>query len=187
LGLTLALALAAPLADAQGQAPAPAPAPGHSLTLTSPQFEHNGPIPKIHTCEGQDLSPPLAWSGVPAGTQGLVLLVEDPDVPDPAKPVRTWIHWVIYNLPPTSTGLPEGAGKGQLPAGAQGGITDFRRRDYGGPCPPIGRHRYIHSLFALDVALPELKRPTKAEIVKAMAGHILDSTDLIGTYQKEGK
>jgi hypothetical protein len=159
------------------------------LTLSSPQFADQGAIPRVYTCEGKDTSPALAWSGVPATAKSLVLIVEDPDVPDPAHPVRTWIHWLLYNLPETSQGLAEHAGKAPkaLPQGTQGGLNDWKRHDYGGPCPPIGRHRYIHTLYALDVVLPILKSPTKAHIEAAMAGHILEQAQLIGTYEKEGK
>jgi hypothetical protein len=153
------------------------------LKITSTAFEHDGTIPKRFTCEGSDVSPPLGWSGVPAGTRSLVLIVDDPDAPDPAAPKLTWVHWVLYNLPADSTGLPEGAHS--LPAGTLEGTNDWKRTGYGGPCPPIGRHRYFHKLYALDVTLPDLKRPGKKELEKAMHGHVLAEAQLVGTYQKQ--
>ncbi len=153
-----------------------------SPTLTSTAFAHQGAIPAKYTCEGGDVSPPLAWTSLPAGTKSLALIVDDPDAPDPAAPKMTWVHWVLYNLPLTAHGLPEGASV--LPAGTQHGLNDWRRTGYGGPCPPIGRHRYFHKLYALDTVLPDLGRPSKAVLEKAMKGHVLGMAELIGTYQK---
>lgn len=153
-----------------------------SPTLTSSAFAHQGAIPAKHTCEGGDVSPPLTWTGLPAGTKSLALIVDDPDAPDPAAPKMTWVHWVLYNLPLTANGLPEGVSV--LPAGTQHGLNDWRRTGYGGPCPPIGRHRYFHKLYALDTVLPDLGRPSKAVLEKAMKGHVLGTAELIGTYQK---
>ena len=151
-------------------------------TLSSAAFAHQGAIPSKYSCEGADVSPPLSWSGLPPGTRSLALIVDDPDAPDPAAPKMTWVHWVIYNLPPTAQGLPEGASA--LPAGTLQGMNDWHRTGYGGPCPPIGRHRYFHKLYALDTVLPDLGRPTKAMLEKAMKGHILGQAELVGTYQK---
>ena len=156
-----------------------------SPTLSSAAFAHQGAIPSKYTCEGADLSPPLSWSGLPPGTKSLALIVDDPDAPDPAAPKMTWVHWVIYNLPPDAPGLPEGASA--LPAGTLQGMNDWQRTGYGGPCPPIGRHRYFHKLYALDTVLPDLGTPTKAALEKAMDGHVLAKTELVGTYQKKGK
>ncbi|MEW5782817.1 MAG: YbhB/YbcL family Raf kinase inhibitor-like protein [Pseudomonadota bacterium] len=153
-----------------------------SLILTSLAFAHMAAIPAKYTCQGADVSPPLTWSGVPAGTKSLALIVDDPDAPDPAAPKMTWVHWVLYNIPPTTEGLPEAVET--LPAGTREGLNDWQRTGYGGPCPPIGRHRYFHKLYALDVVLPDLKHPTKTQLEKAMAGHILGEAQLIGTYQK---
>lgn len=153
-----------------------------SLILTSNAFFHQGEIPQTYTCDGRDISPPLAWSGLPDGTRSLVLLVDDPDAPDPAAPKTTWVHWVLYNIPPDATGLSEGGR--ELPAGTQEGLNDWDRSGYGGPCPPIGRHRYFHKLYALDVVLPDLGQPTKAQIEEAMQDHVLERTELIGTYQR---
>ena len=155
-----------------------------TLTLTSPAFTHNGAMPARLTCDGQDLSPELRWSGLPAGTQSLALIVDDPDAPDPAAPRMTWVHWLLYNIPPTETGLTEAVAPGALPAGTRQGLNDWGRTGYGGPCPPIGRHRYFHKLYALDTVLPELGKPTKAALEQAMKGHVLASTELVGTYQR---
>lgn len=156
-----------------------------ALTLSSSAFFPGGGIPSRCTCEGADRSPPLAWSGVPGGTRSLALIVDDPDAPDPAAPRMTWVHWVLYNLPPSAGGLPEGVAPAALPAGAREGVNDWKRTGYGGPCPPIGRHRYFHKLYALDALLPDLGRPTKAQLEKAMQGRILAQAELIGTYLKK--
>lgn len=155
-----------------------------TFTLTSPAFNHDGHIPARHTCDGKDISPPLAWSGVPAGTRSLALVVDDPDAPDPKAPKTTWVHWVLYDLPPDSTGLSEGVAASQLPPESREGKNDWKRTGYGGPCPPIGRHRYFHKLYALDVALPDLHSPTKRQLEAAMEGHVLARTELVGTYQR---
>jgi len=118
--------------------------------------------------------------------RSLALIVDDPDAPDPAAPKRVYVHWVLYNLPPASGGLPEGVTAGALPAGTREGQNDWKRTGYGGPCPPIGRHRYFHKLYALDVVLPDLGTPTKKALEAAMAGHVLGQTELIGTYLKKG-
>ncbi len=153
-----------------------------NMRITSTAFSDQGGIPTRYTCEGEDVSPPLAWSDVPAETKSLALIVDDPDAPDPAAPKRTWVHWVLYNLPPTVTGLPEGVKA--LPPGTKEGINDFNRTRYGGPCPPIGRHRYFHKLYALDAMLPDLQQPSKSKLEAAMKGHILAEAQLMGTYQK---
>jgi Raf kinase inhibitor-like YbhB/YbcL family protein len=153
-----------------------------NMRIVSTVFTHEGAIPSLYTCEGKDVSPPLAWSDIPPGTKSLALIVDDPDAPDPAAPKMTWVHWVLYNLPPTSDGLPESAKT--LPAGTKEGVNDWKRTGYGGPCPPIGRHRYFHKLYALDTVLPDLKQPTKAKLEEAMKGHILSEARLMGTYQK---
>ena len=155
-----------------------------ALELRSPAFTDGSEIPAQYTCEGEDMSPPLEWSGVPAGTRSLVLIVDDPDAPDPAAPRMTWVHWVLYNLPPDATGLPEAVASRALPAGTGEGLNDWKRTGYGGPCPPIGRHRYFHKLYALDTSLAGLSRPTKAQIESAMQGHVIERAELVGTYQK---
>lgn len=157
-----------------------------SLSLTSASFPHEGMIPRRHTCDGDDLSPPLVWHGLPAGTQSLVLIVDDPDAPDPHAPKMTWVHWVLYNIPPQATELAEGSAAKNLPAGTLQGLNDWHRTGYGGPCPPVGRHRYFHKLYALDAKLPDLKSPTKGALEKAMRGHVLAHAELIGLYQRPG-
>jgi Raf kinase inhibitor-like YbhB/YbcL family protein len=156
-----------------------------SFTLSSPAFKDQGGIPVQHTCEGEDVSPPLAWSSPPEGTRSLALIVDDPDAPDPKAPRMTWVHWVLYNLPATARELPAAVTSEALPSGTRVGQNDWKRNDYGGPCPPIGRHRYFHKLYALDVSLPDLGAPTKAELEKAMQGHVLARAELIGTYEKK--
>jgi Raf kinase inhibitor-like YbhB/YbcL family protein len=156
-----------------------------ALTMESPAFGAGGEIPRGHTCEGRDVSPPLAWRGEPAGTKSFAIIVDDPDAPDPKAPKMTWVHWVLYNLPVSAHELPEGASR-KLPAGARDGRNDWKRTGYGGPCPPIGRHRYFHKLYALDVQLPDLHEPTKAQLEAAMKGHVLAQAELMGTYQKGG-
>ncbi len=158
-----------------------------ALEIHSPAFGPNGAIPAKFTCEGEDASPPLAWSGVPAGTKSLVLIVDDPDAPDPRAPQMTWVHWVLANLPPDATGLAEGVSAASLPPGTLAGLNDWKRAGYGGPCPPIGRHRYFHKLYALDRSLTGLQQPTKAQVEAAMRGHVLAQAELVGTYQKARK
>ncbi|MDD5271775.1 MAG: YbhB/YbcL family Raf kinase inhibitor-like protein [Methylovulum sp.] len=155
-----------------------------AMNLESSAFLHQGEIPDQYTCEGASLSPPLHWSQIPATSKSLVLIVDDPDAPDPAAPKLTWVHWLLYNLPVNGTGLPEAVKN--LPTGTGQGLNDWQKTGYGGPCPPIGRHRYFHKLYALDVVLPaSLGEPTKAELEQAMQGHIVAKTELIGTYQKK--
>jgi hypothetical protein len=158
--------------------------PSMTLTMTSTAFTEGGVIPSKYTCEGRDISPPLAWSGVPDNTKSLVLIIDDPDAPDPKAPRVTWVHWVLYDLPPSARALVEDASARGLPSGTKVGLNDWKKAQYGGPCPPIGRHRYFHKLYALDIALSELENPTKARVEAAMKGHILAETALIGTYQK---
>ncbi|GAO35362.1 hypothetical protein SCT_0748 [Sulfuricella sp. T08] len=154
------------------------------MMLTSTVFFQGGMIPQRYTCDGSDISPPLAWSGLPTGTTSLVLIVDDPDAPDPAAPKMTWVHWVLYNLPPIAGELPEGVPAKVLPQGTLQGVNDWQRTGYGGPCPPVGRHRYFFKLYALDAVLPDLGRPAKAVVEKAMQGHILSHAELIGQYQR---
>jgi Raf kinase inhibitor-like YbhB/YbcL family protein len=152
-----------------------------AFQITSSAFRTNGSIPRQYTCEGADSPPPLAWTGIPENTRSLALIVDDPDAPDPKAPERTYVHWVLYNLRPVPTVLgPE------LPPGALEGTNDWNRTGYGGPCPPIGRHRYFFKLYALDTILADLSAPTKGQLEEAMEGHIIARTDLIGTYEKSG-
>jgi Raf kinase inhibitor-like YbhB/YbcL family protein len=169
---------------ASGGAPAAAGGGAMALSMTSSSFPDQGAIPAPFTCEGRNASPALAFGGVPPGAKSMVLIVDDPDAPDPKAPKMTWVHWLLYNLPPTTEGLGEAVK--DLPAGTLAGLNDFNRTAYGGPCPPIGRHRYFFKLYALDTTLPDLGTPTKVALEKAMAGHILQKAELVGTYQKSG-
>lgn len=155
-----------------------------TLQIHSPAFTDGGEIPTKYTCEGDDISPPLAWEGVPVNARSLVLIVDDPDAPDPAAPRMTWVHWLVYNLPTDTPGLPEGIAEAALPPGVRGGLNDWKRTGFGGPCPPIGRHRYFHKLYALDTVLEDLNKPTKTVLKAAMKGHILAQGQLVGTYLK---
>jgi Raf kinase inhibitor-like YbhB/YbcL family protein len=156
------------------------------LAISSPAFADHGEIPKVYTCEGADLSPPLHWSGAPQGTKSMALIIDDPDAPDPRAPQRTWVHWVVFGLPADTPGLAEDAAANALPGRAKQGLNDWKRAGYGGPCPPIGRHRYFHRLYALDADLSGLEHPTKAQLVAAMRGHVLAEAQLVGTYEKSG-
>jgi len=155
-----------------------------ALKLSSPAFADEHTIPVLFTCDGKDVSPPLNWSAPPAGTRSLVLIADDPDAPDPAAPQMTWVHWVLYNLPPAAGGLPEAVTSAKLPPGTLEGLNDWKRIGYGGPCPPIGRHRYYFRLYALDTTLPDLRRPGRTKLGKAMEGHVLTEVTLMGTYQR---
>jgi len=154
-----------------------------NMSITSTAFPHNGEIPTRYTCEGDDIAPPLSFDGVPRTAKSLALIVDDPDAPDPKAPKITWVHWVLVGMPTSATGLPEG-GK-PFPPGTREGKNSWNRTGYGGPCPPIGRHRYFFKLYALDTDLPELKSPTKDQLESAMKGHIIAQAELIGTYQKK--
>jgi len=157
-----------------------------ALVLISSAFSSNGSIPRKHTCEGADLSPPPEWSGAPANTKSFALIVDDPDAPDPAAPKMVYVHWVVYNIPTGTKELAENAARTGLPGGAKQGTNDWKKQTYGGPCPPIGRHRYFHKLYALDTELSGLNNPTKPQLEAAMKGHVVGTAELIGTYQKAG-
>jgi Raf kinase inhibitor-like YbhB/YbcL family protein len=169
------------------------------MIIMSPSFKHDGVIPARHTCDGLNISPLLRWTGVPVGSKSLALIVDDPDAPNPDAPnpdapnpdapnpdapKMTWVHWVVYNIPPDTNGLPETASAEGLPPGTLQGLNDWRDTGYQGPCPPIGKHRYFFKLYALDIVLPDMKRPAKATVEKAMQGHVLAQSDLIGLYQR---
>ncbi len=156
------------------------------LQLTSPAFTSGDPMPDRYTCEGENFSPPLSWSGIPAGTMSLALIVEDPDAPDPRAPLRTWVHWILYNIPPDVDQLHADIAPDELPSGTHQGTNDWKRTGYGGPCPPIGRHRYFHRLYALDIEFLGLQAATRSELLKAMEGHVLATAELIGTYERTG-
>ncbi len=154
------------------------------MQLTSSAFAAGAAIAAKYTCVGENLSPPLAWSGAPQGTRSLALIVDDPDAPDPAAPRRTWVHWVLYNLAPATTSLVEGAGNSEPAPPAVSGLNDWARPGYGGPCPPVGRHRYFFKLYALDTELAGIGQPSKAALEKAMQDHILARAEVIGTFEK---
>jgi Raf kinase inhibitor-like YbhB/YbcL family protein len=152
------------------------------MQLTSTVFAEGAAIPAKHTCDAKNVSPPLKWSGVPAGAKSLALIVDDPDAP-----VGTWVHWVLYDLPATGSELAEDVPKSQYVAGgAKQGLNDFRHLGYGGPCPPPGKpHRYFFKLYALDAVLDLKPGLTKKDLEKAMEGHILERAQLMGTYQRK--
>lgn len=155
------------------------------MIISSPAFKRDGVIPARHTCDGLNISPVLKWTGMPAGTKSLALIVDDPDAPDPVAPKMTWVHWVVYNIPPNSYGLPESISAEGLPPGALQGLNDWKYAGYQGPCPPVGKHRYIFKLYALNAILPDLKYPTKAALEKAMQGHVLAQSRLVGLYERQ--
>jgi Raf kinase inhibitor-like YbhB/YbcL family protein len=157
----------------------PAKGGAMSFQIASTTFSSGGTIPKKYTCDGPDLSPPLSWQEPPAGTQSFALIADDPDAP-----AGTWVHWVLYNAPTTAKELPEGVTKEeQLPDGTLQGRNDFRKIGYGGPCPPPGKpHRYFFKLYALDTKLNLKAGANKADVERAMKGHILGETELIGRY-----
>jgi len=174
---TLAAGLACLSAEGDGMS---------AFKLTSPAFQDHAAMDARFTCEGGDTSPPLRWSGAPAGTKSYALIMDDPDAPDPAAPKMTWVHWVVYDIPAAVDSLAAGAAKG-MPAGSRDGMNDWQRPGYGGPCPPIGRHRYFHKLYALDTVLPDLGKPDKQALEAAMREHVLAEAELVGTYQKAGR
>lgn len=155
-----------------------------SMKILSPSFMHEREIPARHTCDGLNTPPSILWTDMPPGTKSLALIVDDPDAPDPSAPQTTWVHWLLYNIPANTNGLPESSTEKNLPAGTLQGVNDWHRTGYGGPCPPVGRHRYFFKLYALDSVLPDLKNPTKAALEKAIQGHVLDHAGLLGLYQR---
>jgi len=154
---------------------------GKTMKITSPVFANNAMIPSKYTCDGEDISPPLQWDGVPDGTKSIALICDDPDAP-----MGTFVHWVLYNLPPETKGLAENipADK-ELPNGARQGMTDFRKIGYGGPCPPSGTHRYYFKIYALDTKLDLAAGATKSQLLKAMEKHILAQAELVGKYKRQ--
>ena len=156
----------------------------HELTLTSIAFVDGDAMPTIHTCDGENVSPPLAWRGAPDGARSLALVMDDPDAPDPKAPRRVFVHWVLYDLPVADGGLADGVRDDALPRGARQGVNDRGSRGYTGPCPPIGRHRYFFTLYALDMTLPGLDAPTRNALEMAIAGHVLATAQLMGTYER---
>jgi Raf kinase inhibitor-like YbhB/YbcL family protein len=156
------------------------------LTVLSPAFSDHGPVPAVYSCDGENVAPPLGWSGAPPHTAAFALIVDDPDAPDPAAPKRTFVHWVLYDIPAAVPEIAEGATAGTLPDGAREGRNDEGSLGYTGPCPPVGRHRYFFKLYALDAPLGDLGEPTKAELERAMEGHVLERAQLVGTYGRGG-
>jgi Raf kinase inhibitor-like YbhB/YbcL family protein len=154
------------------------------LTIEASAFSQNGSIPGEYTCDGADTSPALRWAGAPDGTKSFALIVDDPDAPDPKAPKMTYVHWVLYDIPVSVTALDKGTAP---PAGARDGTNDWKRTGYGGPCPPIGRHRYFFKLYALDALLGDLREPTKAELLRAMEGRVLAQAELMGTFERSAK
>jgi Raf kinase inhibitor-like YbhB/YbcL family protein len=183
-GLVLALAaeISACNASAESQNKNMPKTKGGAVKITSELFSNMGDIPVRSTCKGEDVSPALTFSEVPSNAKSLVLIVDDPDAPDPKAPKMTWVHWVLYNLPPDTKGLKEGIKR--LPSGTEEGLNDWKQVGWRGPCPPIGRHRYFFKLYALSDTLPAMKSPTKSEVLFAMEGKIIAEAELIGTYQK---
>lgn len=156
-----------------------------ALILRSDAFAAGQEIPVQYTCEGEDISPELVWEGAPENTKSFVLIVHDPDVPSPDHPKRIWVHWVLYNIPPDTRRLSRDIAPGNLPAGTLEGLNDWDRTGYGGPCPPKGRHRYSHTLYALNTVLKKLQNPTKSKLEAAMKDHVLARAELVGTYIKK--
>lgn len=151
-----------------------------TLELTSTAFAHGEAIPRKYSCDGEDISPPLAWGDLPAGTQSVVLICDDPDAP-----IGTWVHWVLYNVPAEARSLPEAvAADAELPDGSRNGKNGWGRLGYGGPCPPSGTHRYFFKLYALDTMLDLAAGASEKQVLQAMEGHILAQAELMGTYTR---
>lgn len=155
-----------------------------TFELSSSAFVHGSPIPSVFTCDAEDVSPPLAWGEPPPGTRSLALLVDDPDAPDPDAPTTVWVHWVLYDLPPDTRELAQAADDSTLPPGARQGLNDWNRAEYGGPCPPIGRHRYFFKLYALDTESVGLEEPTGPALEHHIENNILATATLMGTYER---
>jgi Raf kinase inhibitor-like YbhB/YbcL family protein len=150
------------------------------LRITSNAFSEGGMIPSQYTCDGRDISPPLGWTKGPEGTKSYALISDDPDAP-----VGTWVHWVAYNIPASSTSLPENVSKGEkLDDGTLQGLNDFKKHGYGGPCPPGGTHRYFFKLYALDTVLRAGPGLTKKKLLREMEGHIIGTGELMGRYSR---
>jgi Raf kinase inhibitor-like YbhB/YbcL family protein len=154
------------------------------MTITSASVHEIGAILAAYTYDGSNVSPPLAWARSPARTRSLAPIVDDSDAPDPAALRMTWVHWVLYNISSSVTGLAEAAQAADLPPGTLPGINDWNKTGYGGPCAPIGRHRCFFKLCALDVMLAGLRRATKARLEQAMKGHVIVRAELVGTYRR---
>lgn len=151
------------------------------ISISSEAFKENGTIPDEYTCEGEDISPPLSWQGLPAGTKSIALIADDPDAPG-----RAFVHWVIYNIPANTQKLAKGIpGQEKLADGSLQGMTDFGRAGYGGPCPPHGKpHRYFFKIYAIDRILDLSSGASREDVEDAMKGHILAKGELIGKYAR---
>ena len=147
-----------------------------TLKLSSPAFKHNDTIPSKYTCDDADINPPLVIENVPLGAKSIALIVDDPDAP-----AGNWVHWVVWNIDPTTIEIRENT----VPSGALQGINDFRKHDYGGPCPPSGTHRYFFKLYALDMMLSLGPKANKAELERVIKGHIVAQCELIGLYRRK--
>ncbi len=155
-----------------------------SIVVTSQAFRDDGPIPVDFTCDGENVSPPLSWTGVPDEAESLIVIIDDPDAPDPEEPEGVWVHWLLYNLPPTTTNLPRAVAPEDLPQGTRVGRNDWGLTRYNGPCPIVGRHRIPHKVYALDTVLPDLEHPTKSKLIEAMRGHVIARGRMTGTYER---
>ncbi len=177
----LMLGMDGAICQAQPEAPQRKEEAAMIIEVTSAAFAEGGTIPAKHTCEGEDFSPPLAWKGIPVESKSLALICDDPDAP-----VGTWVHWVLYNLPPKTAGLPEGVTTAQrLPDGSRQGVNDFGKTGYGGPCPPPGKpHRYFFKLYALDRMIELPAGAKKQDLERAMQGRVLAQGRLVGKYQR---
>jgi Raf kinase inhibitor-like YbhB/YbcL family protein len=164
--LLLVVALVFPWGEAAG---------AEEMGITSPAFEHKGSIPVKYTCDGKDVSPPLEIENVPSGARSLAVIVDDPDAPS-----GMWVHWVVWNISPETRRIQESS----LPGGAKQGVTDFRKRSYGGPCPPSGVHRYFFRLYALDKELDLGGSARKRDLLRAMEGHVLMEAEVMGRYKR---
>ncbi|MCZ7540201.1 MAG: YbhB/YbcL family Raf kinase inhibitor-like protein [Anaerolineae bacterium] len=180
LALTVLVAACSGVEKAGQTPPATEEVPAMTLELTSAAFSEGQPIPARYTCTGEDISPPLAWRGAPPGTQSFALIMDDPDAPG-----RTWVHWVVLNLPADAAALPAAIrSDDDLPGEAAHGQNSWRRSDYGGPCPPSGTHRYFFKLYALDTTLDLAPGATRQQVLDALAGHVLAEGQVMGTYKK---
>ncbi len=176
LGALLAIGIPCGFHDCGAAKPKPP-----KIAVTSPAFKNGGMIPSKYTCDGADVSPPISWTRIPKAAKSIALIADDPDAPH-----GTWVHWVIYNVPPGARGLPERVPPARtLSDGSKQGLNDFGKIGYNGPCPPGGTHRYFFKVYALDTLLKLNPVTTKAELVKAMNGHILAQGELMGKYARK--
>jgi Raf kinase inhibitor-like YbhB/YbcL family protein len=184
--LAAALTLGGAAALASCGAAAASAEEGATMKLGSPAFAAGTAIPARYTCDGADVSPPLAWSDAPRSAKSFALVVDDPDAPDPKAPRMRWVHWVVYDLPADARAVREAVrGVKDLPAGARMGRNDWNKAAWGGPCPPVGRHRYFFTLYALDTVLGDRGPLTRHDLEQAFDGHVLAQAELMGTYERK--